>query len=145
MAYELDNQAQDVLRLYELKGLPTPMPRAFALRLLEEAVELALACGASAQDAYLSVDGALQNEQMKHPSRGYDEKQVVDVVEVAGEIADVCLLARLTADVSGVADDTISVLATSKVDRLVDAADRDALHFTADGRFYRRAKQGAAP
>jgi hypothetical protein len=144
MAYELDGEVRRIFEVYKLKDLPMPAPRAFALRLLEEAVELALICGASVKDTYASFQGALSNEQQKNPNRRFEDESLGTPSEIGGEIADVSLLAKATMAVAGVADDTIEILATAKVDRLCNAAFNGTLHFEADGRFYRRQKTGGS-
>jgi hypothetical protein len=142
MGNELDYYARRILRLYEERGITRPAPRAFALRALEEAVELALACGATIRDAHDAVEDAFRSERVKHSERGYDDAVVEPPRAIASEVADVSLLLRCTALVVGEEslDDMIEEQANFKVTRLVAASKDGTLHFTKDGRFYRRPK-----
>ena len=138
MTYYIDTCLWDIFRVYEIKKVSPPKPRAAALRLVEEAVELALESGASAQDVYASCSGALHNEQEKHPDRPYATEFVGTTESIAAEVADVVLLAAMTAAVAGVTDHDVEMAARRKVSRLIAAAEDGTLHITDDGRFYRR-------
>jgi hypothetical protein len=138
MTYEIDAHLWRILGVYVARKVKIPTPRAFALRLLEEAVELALACGASVKDTHVTVEAAVENEQRKDAGREYEAQRIESDAEIAGEIADVCLLAACTAAVANITDESVAEAARKKVDRLEAAAADGTLHFTPDGRFYRR-------
>jgi len=141
----LDVALERLFAIYGRQGVPIAKPRAFALRLLEEAVELALACGASVGDTHSSVVMALTNEQKKDPRRDYDEERVETYWEIAGELADICVLTAATASVANVIEDDVELAIRAKIDRLEAAAHAGMLHFTADGRFYRRSTEKTKP
>jgi hypothetical protein len=137
MSYNLDDPVWRVIALYDTVKRSLPKPRAFALRLLEEAVELALACGASPKDAFASFHAALVHEQLKDPERDYAAERINGAEAIAAEIADVCLLAAATAAVADITDDKVEAAAIVKVERLNKAAVEGTLDFAPDGRFYR--------
>jgi hypothetical protein len=130
-----------ILGLY-IGGPQMPKPRAFALRHLEEAVELALICGANVKDTYVSVQKALSNEQRKDPTRRYEDEVLGSKMDIAAEIADVTLLAACIEMVAHVTEADVEAAADRKVERLLKAAADGTLHFEPDGRFYRRDKAG---
>lgn len=138
MTYQIDREVWRIIDVYDKCKVPLSKPRAFALRLLEEAVELCLACGASPQDIYAAHADAMRKEHAKDPSRGFVEERIESQAEITGEIADIVLLAAVTAAVASVNDGEVADAAKAKVDRLESAAAAGLLHFTADGRFYRR-------
>jgi hypothetical protein len=127
----------DLIHVYGLANLPLPEPRAIALRLLEEAVELALACGASSADVHMSVQDALSNEHMKQPNMNRNVGQVADQSEITGELADVGLLWSFVQRLAAVYDNELVDAAGVKVERLRKAQRDGTLGWTADGRFYR--------
>lgn len=127
----------DLIHVYSLAQLPMPEPRAIALRLLEETVELALACGASPADVHTSVHDAVHNEHLKDPSKGFHENHVADQSEITGELADVGLLWGFVQRLAAVYDNELVDAAGLKVERLRKAQRDDTLRWTADGRFYR--------
>jgi hypothetical protein len=138
MTCELDNHVSAILNVCEEHMRRAPADRAFALRALEEAVELALACGASVRDAHSSVEIAFRNERIKNVDREYDEERIKAKYDIAGEIADVCLLALCVARVDNISDKLIESSAYYKVERLRKASEDGELVFTSDGRFYPR-------
>jgi hypothetical protein len=111
--------------------------RAISLRLLEETVELCLACGASANDVHDSVHDALSNEHRKNPTMNYHAGTVADQSEITGELADVALLQAFTQRLAAVYDDELLTSAQAKIERLLKAQRDGMLRWTADGRFYR--------
>jgi len=133
------DEASRVLSIYEPPH--TPAPRALALRLMEEAVELAMACGASAEDVNISVGESLKNEQVKDLSRTYDEKRIASHEEIVGEVADVGILLSVTSMLAKTMTDEVMDAARAKVDRLLEAKANGDLIIKPDGRFYRRRKE----
>jgi NTP pyrophosphatase (non-canonical NTP hydrolase) len=137
MTADLDALVSDIKQVYDDAQQPLPQPRAIALRLLEEAVELALACGASAADVSTSMHDTMVHEHAKHPEIDFHQGIVADHDEIAGELADVALLTGFCQRLAAVADDDVSAKARWKVERLAIAQHNNQLRWTADGRFYR--------
>ncbi len=135
--YDLTDEVHGILGVYADAGI-SPAPRAIALRALEECVELALECGASVRDVFVSLQVSLGNEQLKDPSRGYDEHRIGSPDAICSEIADVSLLVATTAERIGLTDSMVQKAASFKVSRLRVSFKTGNLHFTEDGRFYRR-------
>jgi hypothetical protein len=127
----------DLIQVYALAKLPLPEPRAIALRLLEENVELALACGASPADVHTSVHNAVHNEHLKDPSKGFHDGHVADQSEITGELADTALLQAFVQRLAAVENHELLDAAGAKIVRLLNAQNAGTLRWTADGRFYR--------
>jgi hypothetical protein len=133
----IDDLVDDLIQIYALAKLPIPESRAIALRLLEETVELCLACGASPADVSASIHDALKNEHEKHPEVGFNDSVVANQSEIIGELADTALLQRFTQRLSATFDDELLTAADGKIKRLTKAQRNGTLRWTADGRFYR--------
>lgn len=144
MVYKVDEQVWRLHEIYALCKVPFPKPHVLALRMLEEAVELCLATGASVRDIDLSVKAAKNAEQAKEPGRAYDLARMENKHEIAGEIADVVLLTSATALSADIFDGDVATAAAVKVDRLAGAAKAGTLYFDPMGKFYRR-KPGQMP
>lgn len=127
----------DLLNVYTLAKVQFPEMRAISLRLLEETVELCLACGASPADIYTTIHDTLKNEHRKHPKVGFNDSVVADQSEITGELADVALLQAFTQRLAAVYDDELLTAAQAKIERLLKAQQDGKLRWTADGRFYR--------
>lgn len=138
MVYKLDEQIWRLKEIYVNCKVQSPKPHVFALRLLEEAVELCLAAGASVREIDMSVKAAKTSEHNKEPDRAYDLARVESSHDIAGEIADVVLLASITALSAEVSDADVVTAAAVKTKRLAGAAMAGTLYFDPMGKFYRR-------
>jgi hypothetical protein len=124
-----------------------PEPRAVAYRLLEETVELAIECGLGTGSIHAAVNDAITNEATKLnvlPSELVDQEPDYrpSPLALAGELADVKLLAGWCGRVGNVNPNAILNAAYEKIVRLEEAARAGELFVSADGRFYRRVRKG---
>jgi NTP pyrophosphatase (non-canonical NTP hydrolase) len=142
MSRELDPLVDDLINIYGAAKVKLPEPRAVALRLVEECIELVLATGASPADIATSIQAAMHNEHRKDPSMSFHQGQQKSNDEIADELADVSLLASFTQRMAGLFDDEVTQAAKSKVRALQSAQKANQLHFTDDRRFYRRPSNG---
>lgn len=127
----------DLMQVYANAKLPMPEPRAIALRLIEETVELCLACGASPADVHTAVHNAVHNEHLKDPTKGFHDGHVANQSEITGELADTALLQGYVQRLAAVYEHELLDAAQAKIERLLKAQRDGNLRWTADGRFYR--------
>jgi hypothetical protein len=144
MTTDFDQLTEELYQVYTDAKVDLPEPKAIALRLIEEAVELCLAAGASPADISTSIYDALRNEHAKHPERGFNEGKREDQRELAGELADVRLLTNFCQLLAFIPDVEVFDNAKFKLHRLRQAQRDGTLHWTEDGRFYRRPKEAVS-
>ena len=97
-------------------------------RLLEETVELVLACGLPVEKIFLHVMDAIHNESLKagrFPSEIRDRR--ADHAEVVGEFADVDLIHDYLRHIARVTPEEMQAAALAKVDKMEAARDAGTL------------------
>lgn len=123
---------------------PLPKPRAAALRLLDEAVELCLVTGSGTQEIMAEVADVVHHEALKHHgtlpsqlSRFWNPGSPAAVME---ELADMVIQTSWVIRRDGRDDSHVLWVMEEKIAKLERAETDGTLTCTGDGRLYRRAK-----
>ena len=111
-------------------------------RILEEAVELAIDCGQSAEGVYKHVSDAVFNECRKRscfPSELHGKRG--DRASMIGELADNQLLIEYTRNLAGITQEEIDAAAEAKVAKLRAKLESGEL-YVVDGLMYTQKAPG---
>lgn len=127
---------KSLMALYETRKVDLPTAGAVAGRLIEEMVELCLACNTSSAEILLHVADALANEARKagcFPSELSIERPL-SFDDIETEIADVGLWLKLLQDLAAIKDSDIQ----KKEDIKLDVLFNERLYVSPSNLFYRQ-------